>query len=271
MARFQGHNEGTDRMCPLELPLTVDKPKRMRMRTRRGEGKKGLALSPLLTGLPSLACRNVHSVSGEGLARNPNKLGPLLPILLVRTLPPQSRKWLQGQRSSTAGCCQRVKGFLELSTEGASPSHQGPPGVKSCLLLEVVAVVEIHNSATPSRKGLPFSCKECGYLTASSCSAFWFHLSFWAKAMVFQGNPQARWMFWVLHILIQGRTPLLGDPCSAATFWAGQDFVRSALQSVSLPLDSFTGFSLWPHKPLVLLSLSLHLLLEESNWQGSLC
>ena len=159
-------------MCPLELPLRVDKPKRMRMRTRTGEGKKGLALSPLLTGLPSLACRNVHSVSDEGLARNPNKLGPLLPILLVRTLPPQGRKWLQGQRSSTAGCCQRVTGFLELSTEGASPSHHGPPGVKSCLLLEVVAVVEIHNSATPSRKGLPFSCKECGYLTASSCSAF---------------------------------------------------------------------------------------------------
>lgn len=57
--------------CPLELPFTVGEPKRVGMRTGRGEAVKALPLSPLLTRLQPAA--SVYCTY-EGLARSPNEL-----------------------------------------------------------------------------------------------------------------------------------------------------------------------------------------------------
>lgn len=112
-------------VSPLELPFTVGEPNRVGTRTERGETVKGLVLSPLLMGLQpaaSVYCTN------EGLARSCNKLSLSLLRLPTGDL---SSSWA-AERSSRM--VPEGQGILQLSTEGASPSHQAPPVMKRCPL-----------------------------------------------------------------------------------------------------------------------------------------
>lgn len=112
--------------------------------------------------------------------------------------------------------------------------------------------IELCHSDFPSRKQLPFSCKECSELTVSSCGAFRLHCSVWVEAVLSRESP-GRWLSMAEELKLGHFCPMRQSSKGQCQLWAPIGQVRLSDRTIHRSLCS------------ALLPCSLYLYLSQAS------